>query len=423
MNVLALHNRYREAGGEDRVFELETALLERHGHTVVRYELDNHAVGGMHPLALAAKTVWNRRTYHEVERLITQHRVDLMHVHNTLPLASPSVYYAAAGAGVPVVQTLHNYRLLCPNGLLMRNERRCLSCVGTAPLAAVRHACYRGSRAASAAVATMLLVHRALGTWDRQVAMYIAPTEFVRGMFAAGGLPRDRIRVKPHFLDPDPGVGAGRGGYALYVGRLSPEKGIRTLLEGWARLRRRVPLIIAGDGPLAPQVRDAAARIEGIRYVGWRDRAGVQALMADAALLVVPSIFYESFGQVVIEAFAAGTPVLTTAGGAAAELVTPGHTGVLIRVGDPDDLATSVERLFAEERLLASMRASARAAYEARFTPEVNYGQLMAVYRDALAATTANPADVARCPREREGSRDGLHQAMRASAMSNEAGR
>jgi glycosyltransferase involved in cell wall biosynthesis len=382
MNVLVVHNRYREAGGEDRVVDLETTLLNRHGHKVVPYVLDNSAIDGINPLVLAGRTVWNHCAYREVGQLIAHEQIDVVHVHNTLPLASPSVYHAGSAAGIPVVHTLHNYRLLCPNGVLVRDGSRCVSCVGAAPLPAVWHACYRGSRAATSAVAGMLLVHRILGTWDRKVAAYIAPTEFVRRMFVAGGIPRARLHVKPHFIDPDPGIGAGRGGYALYVGRLSSEKGVGTLLAAWERVQQRVPLKIVGDGPLATAVAAAAARLEGITYLGRRDRRDVQALMAEASLLVCPSIFFETFGQVVIEAFAAGTPVLTTDGGAAAELVSPG-TGVLVRAGDAADLARTIDRLFSDDTALTFMRPAARAAYEARFTAAANYRQLMAIYRQA----------------------------------------
>jgi glycosyltransferase involved in cell wall biosynthesis len=394
MNVLAIHNRYREPGGEDRVFDLETSLLERHGHRVIRYVLDNGAISAMNALTVAARTVWSIPAYRHVTRLIGTHRVDLVHVHNTLPLASPSVHHAASAAGVPVVQTLHNYRLLCPNGVLVRGERPCVSCVGAIPVAAVRHACYRNSRAASAAVSGMLLIHRAMGTWERHVAAYIAPTEFVRRMFVAGGWTSDRIHVKPHFVDPDPGVGAGRGGYALYAGRLSPEKGLTTLLEGWARLRAKVPLIIAGDGPMRPAVEAAAKRLNTITFLGRQDRVRVQELMAECALLVFPSIFYETFGQVVIEAFATGTPVLTTAGGAAAELISPGRTGALVRPGDADDLACTIERLFADSATLADMRSPARAAFEAQFTAAANYTRLMEIYRAASAQNVTTAQDV-----------------------------
>jgi glycosyltransferase involved in cell wall biosynthesis len=400
VNVLVVHNRYQEPGGEDRVVELETGLLRQHGHTVIPYILDNTSIDGMNRAVLAVRTVWNRDAGAEVRRLIAREQIDLVHVHNTLPLASPSVYYAAAAAAVPVVQTLHNYRLLCPSAVFMRDGKPCVSCLGATPLAGVRHACYRGSRAATAAVAAMLMVHRAAGTWQRMVDTYIAPTEFVRGMFVAGGLPPARVVVKPHFVDPDPGVGAGRGGYALFVGRLSPEKGVETLLSAWARLGGRVPLKIVGDGPMAADVERAAARIEGITWLGRRNRTEVQALMADAAALVFPSIFFETFGQVIIESLACGTPVIAASGGTAPELIEPGRTGVLVRTGDPAALAGEIDRLFAAPASLQAMRSAARAAYEARFTATANYSRLLDIYRGASARM---PRDARPVPRDAAG--------------------
>jgi glycosyltransferase involved in cell wall biosynthesis len=344
----------------------------------------------MNPLVLAGRTVWNHQVYRAVRRQIALEAIDLLHVHNTLPLASPAVYYAASASGVPVVQTLHNYRLMCANGSFVRDAKPCVSCVGTtAQMPAVVHACYRGSRAATGVVAAMLLLHRAAGTWQRQVDTYIVATEFARGMFVAGGLPADRIVVKPHFVDPDPGVGSGRGGYALYVGRLSTEKGIVTLLDAWARLDRHVPLIIAGDGPLAGTVADAAARRQGVTWLGQQDRASVRQLMAEAAVVIFPSIAYETFGQVIIEAYAAGTPVIASSGGAAAELVEPGRTGALVRPGDPADLADHILRLLAPGDGLDSMRRAARAVYEARFTARSNYPQLQAIYHNAMVRSGA----------------------------------
>jgi glycosyltransferase involved in cell wall biosynthesis len=392
MNVLVVHNRYRETGGEDRVVELESALLARHGHTVVPYILDNATIDAMNPLALAGRTVWNHEAYRAVRRLIRRECVDVVHVHNTVPLASPAVYYAANAEGVPVIQTLHNYRLLCSNALLVRDGKPCRTCVGApVPAAAVAHACYRGSRAATSAVAGMLMLHRAAGTWQRQVDTYIATTGFARDLFVTGGLPADRLVVKPHFVDPDPGAGRGGGGYALYVGRLSREKGVETLLNAWARMGGRVPLRIVGDGPLASHVAEAAGEIPGVVWLGRRDRAAVQQLMADAAVLVLPSIAYETFGQVVIEAYAAGTPVIASSHGAVAELVDAGRTGVLVSPGDPDDLARRVCATYSDGSL-PSMRAAARARYERHFTAGTNYESLLAIYRPALARGVAQRA-------------------------------
>ena len=208
MNILIVHNRYREPGGEDRVVDLESALLSRHGHRVVHYVEDNARIERMAAPVLALRTIWSFEGYAQVRALIRQERIDVLHVHNTLPLASPAVYYAARAAGVPVVQTLHNYRLLCPNALCFRGDSPCVECVTRrAAIPALRHACYRGSYTATATIATMLWVHKTAGTWQRSVDAFIAPSAFARSLFVGSGLAADRISVKPHFVDPDPGVG------------------------------------------------------------------------------------------------------------------------------------------------------------------------------------------------------------------------
>lgn len=384
MNILVVHNRYREAGGEDRVVEKESALLARHGHTVVHYTADNDTIAQVNPIALAGMTVWNHRSYKDIRALLVREAIDMVHVHNTLPLVSPSVYYAAAAEGVPVVQTLHNYRLLCPNALCFRGNSPCVECITSDSLMpAVRHKCYRGSVAATAAVATMLHVHRTADTWEQKIDAYIAPSAFARTLFVAGGLRDDRIFVKPHFVDPDPGVGPG-GGYAIFVGRLSPEKGIDTMLEAWSQLHTRMPLVIVGDGPLAPKVAAAASQCKGISWVGRQARTDVQRLVGGAAVLVFPSVVYETFGQVIVEAYAAGTPVIASSGGAGAELVRREETGLHAAPGDAASLITQVEWLLAHPDRLGAMRSAARAMFEARFTARTNYRQLMNIYARAL---------------------------------------
>ena len=250
-----LHNHYQQPGGEDQVFEVEGALLEAHGHRVLRYTQHNDSVADMTRAELAKATVWNTVAYRELRTLIREEQPQVAHFHNTFPLISPAAYHAARAERVPVVQTLHNYRLICPSALFFREGRVCEDCSGKAvPWPGVAHACYRGSRSSSAAVAAMLTAHRVLGTWSRAVDAYIGLTEFARQRFVRGGLPAEKIVVKPNFVHPDPGAGGGDGEYVLFVGRLSEEKGVDTLLKAWKRPRVRVPLKIVGDGPLVPEV-------------------------------------------------------------------------------------------------------------------------------------------------------------------------
>lgn len=393
MNVLVVHNRYREQGGEDRVVELEGALLTRHGHNVVEYIEDNARVSEMARPALAMRTLWNVGAYRHVRTLIAHERIDVLHVHNTLPLVSPSVLYAAHAEGVPVVHTLHNYRLFCPAAVCFRKSAPCMDCAPRrVAIPAVRHACYRRSVAATATVAVMLWAHKAARTWENKVDLFIAPSELARSLFIGAGFDADRIVVKPHFVDPDPGAGTGRGGYAIYVGRLSHEKGVEILLQAWARLRAPMPLLIVGDGPLAPHVSEATSRLDGIRWLGSHPHDEVQRLIGEASFLIFPSLVYETFGQVIGEAYAAGTPVIASSGGAAAELVEPHQTGLLARPGDADDLAAQIEWLLAHPDRLAAMRPAARLVYHSRLSSDANYRQLIHIYdaarRRGVASST-----------------------------------
>jgi glycosyltransferase involved in cell wall biosynthesis len=387
MKVLLAHNFYQQPGGEDLVFSDESRLLESHGHQTIRYTVHNEDVQGMSALKLGGRTIWNEKVRSDVRQLIARERPALVHVHNTLPLLSPALYYGASAEGVPIVQTLHNYRLICPAGLCFRDGKVCTDCVGKSiARPAVQHGCYRGSRPASTAIATMLFVHRLLRTWERKVTVYIALTEMSRQMFVDGGLPRHKITVKPNFVDPDPGRGSGAGGYALFVGRLSPEKGLQTLLEAWRLMRGEVPLFVAGDGPLAADVARAAETVPGLTWLGRRDPSQIQSLLRDAMCLIFPSEWYETFGRVVIEAFAAATPVIAAGHGAAAELVRHGETGLHFRPADPADLAARVMLLSSDAELQTSMRAAARSEFETRYTSEINYQLLMAIYDQALAS-------------------------------------
>lgn len=390
MKILLAHNSYRLPGGEDQVFQAEAALLESRGHDVIRYTLHNSDVDERHPLRLARRTVWNSDSYAAVRALIRRHAPAVMHVHNTLPLLSPSVYHAARAEGVPVVHTLHNYRLLCPNALFFRNGHVCEECLGRLPLPGVRHACYRGSRAASAVVAGTLAVHRALGTWTDCIDVYIALTEFSRKKHIEGGLPADRIIVKPNFIDPDPGVGRRAGGYALYVGRLAPEKGVDTLLDAWRQLDGTMPLCIAGDGPLADRVAIAARDVAGVTWLGQRSRSEVTALLRDAALLIAPSVCYEgAVPLAVLEALAAGLPVLMSDIGGADSVVQAGRTGYLFRPGSAESLARTVAIALANPAQLDAMAKNARAAFEAGYTPDQSYRKLLSAYELARARAAA----------------------------------
>ncbi len=389
MTILVAHNHYRNPGGEDQVFYDEARLLELRGQRVVRYEDTNHRLNGVGPIGLLAGAIWNGDSHRRIRRLVREHGAELVHFHNTFPLLSPSCYHAAKEEGAVVVQTLHNYRLLCPNANLFRNGAPCEKCLGRAVAwPGVMHGCYRDSRPATAAVAAMLSVHRALGTWQNAVDIYIALSEFARSKFLAAGFPADRVVVKPGFIHPDPGAGSGGGGYALFAGRLSPEKGLETLIEAWRRLGSPFPLKIAGDGPLGGWLGAEIRPLAGIEWLGHVSRQDVLGLMKEARFLVFPSRCYEGSGSPVsvMEAFAAGCPVIAGDAGSLKDLVDDGRSGLRFRPGDADDLAAKVEWAFSRPWELHRMRQQARAEFEAKYTAERNYPLLMEIYARARAA-------------------------------------
>jgi glycosyltransferase involved in cell wall biosynthesis len=397
LTALLIHNYYQQPGGEDRVFEAEAALLESHGDEVVRYTAHNDAVRKMSGMALATATVWNTQTYLQLRALIRARRPDVMHAHNTFPLISPSAYAAARDEGVPVVQTLHNYRLLCANALLFRDGHPCEECVGrTMMWPALAHKCYRGSTAASVVTVGMLHYHRARGTWSTMVDRYIALTDGARDRFTQSGLPAAKVVVKPNFVDDTGPRRTGTGSYALFVGRLAREKGIATLLSAWASDPGLPPLVIVGDGPLAGDVRRAAASDARIDWRGLCSRARTAEALRGASFLIFPSEWQEAFGLVLIEAFAAGLPVIAAAIGAGAALVESGRTGLHFAPRDHEALAARVRWAWGERDRMTEMGDAAYAVYQTRYTAKENYRQLRAIYDRVGGREHAPPPAVER---------------------------
>ncbi len=385
MRILSVHNYYRQPGGEDEVFAAEAALLAERGHQVRQYTRSNEELGARVGLATGVGAVWNRESCRDLRAAVRAGRFAVCHFHNFFPLISPAAYAAVRAEGVRLVQTLHNYRLLCPGASLFRNGAVCESCLGShVPWRSVGRACYRGSRLASCSAAAMLAVHHALGTWKDQVDCYIALTEFARRKFIAGGLPAERIVVKPNFIHPDPRPGDGGGRFALFVGRLSAEKGAGVLVRAAARLGGRLRVIIAGDGPEKDALTATAAGLNNVEFVGRQPKPRIRELMREASVLVVPSLWFEGFPMVIAEALAAGLPVVASRLGALTEIVDDGRTGRLFEPGNDEDLAARIEELLANPGTLGRMRREARAEYEARYTAERNYVQLMDIYDRAM---------------------------------------
>lgn len=383
MRILTVHNRYLQRGGEDESREAEDRLLSARGHAVTEMVLYNRQIARLFSARVGLRSVWNPSLYRELRARIREFQPDLVDVHNFFPLVSPAVFHAAQAEGVAVVQTLHNFRLLCPGATLFREGRPCELCLGRSfAWPALVHGCYRGSRISTGAVATMTAAHRVIGTWTKAVDLYIALTRFSKAKFVEAGFPADRIVVKPHFVDPDTGTGGGEGGYFVFVGRLSPEKGLDTLMDAWKSLRIRAELKIVGDGPLGPAVAEFARRTPGVEWLGYRSRQEIDSLLGSARAVIVASRWYETFCRIIIEAYAKGTPVIAAGLGAMAELVEDGRTGRLFRAGDAAHLAEQVERFARSD--CAGMRREARREFEAHYTAEAGYRNMMSVYGHAI---------------------------------------
>lgn len=380
-----MHNAYARRGGEDEVVRRESRMLAHAGLDVRVAIASNQGLEAPgRTLATAVRLPYSRSSMRRTLQLLREFEPDLVHLHNPFPLLTPSVLDACEQAGVPVVHTLHNYRYFCANGVMLRQGRPCDLCLHGSELHGVLSACYRDSRLGSLAVARMIRRHRRRRTWQRKVFSFIAPSGFSRRILSDAGLPAGRITVKPHFVDTPVASPKHRDRtYAAYVGRLSVEKGIASLLEAWAGMD--CELRIAGDGPLRGQVERAAQRDPTIRYLGPLARDGVDEVLGSAAFLVFPSILPETFGMTVIESYAQATPVLVSRLGGQAELVREGQTGLLFTAGDSQDLAAKAADLLSENDRRLQMGDHARSEYETRYTPEYNLDRLLAVYENALA--------------------------------------
>jgi glycosyltransferase involved in cell wall biosynthesis len=391
MKILLVHNTYQQAGGEDVVFEQEYDLLMEHGDHVIAYVRSNHELdklGLFQRLTLPQRLIFDEDSKREISEILRIEKPDLVHVHNTFMMISPSVYEACREARIPVLQTLHNYRLSCPAALFYRDGHVCEECPKWGLWRSAWHGCYHDSHVATAAVAMMLQVHRTRGTWHESVSGFLALTEFARRKFVETGLPAEKIHIKPNFVHPDPGAKKGPGGYALFAGRLSEEKGAATLLSAWEGLRVRIPLIVVGDGPLRGKLEQDCAN-SGVRDVTFLGRLSVnetREAIKRAAFLIVPSVWYESFSLNIAEAFACGTPVLCSRLGAMQENVADHRTGLHFTPGDGGDLADKVEWAWTHPRELADMSREARREYERHYTAERNYSMLMDIYHQTLDA-------------------------------------
>ena len=390
MKLLILHNRYQLAGGEDRVVQTEKKLLEDNGHEVLLLEEDNHSIiGAWGNIFAAGSAIYSFASRQKVKVEINNFCPDIVHVHNFFPLLSPAVYDACSAAGVPIVQTLHNFRLICPKAMLFRNGKICENCVGKAPLPSIIHGCYRNSRLQSSAVAAMISLHWLRRTWQERVDAYITLTNFQKNKMIHAGLPAEKIYIKPNFVFSPKFINNSNKStsYLLFVGRLSEEKGINILIDTYLKYNLSIPLKIVGDGPLRESLHQKIhnSKVENcIEFLGFQDNAKVFKLMYNATCLVFPSIWYEAFPLTIVEAFASGLPVLASKIGGMEEIIEDRVTGLHFEVGNLESLANKIKWVSNHPEIMFSMGNNARNIYELKYTPKVNYQYLMDIYQQVI---------------------------------------
>ena len=382
------HYRTSAPSGEDAVYRNERLMLEKHGHTVTSLERFNDDIDDTtlaSKIFVARETVWSQASYDAVVEMIRNSKPDVAHFHNTFPQLSPSVYAACQDNGVPVVQSLHNYRLVCANGLLLREGKPCEDCLTGGVFNALKHRCYRNSLPATSALVWMQLSNRRSGAYSRNVNRYIVPAQFPIPRLVMGGVPEYRLAVKPNFLPEPPVFGGKREQYAIFVGRLTAEKGVQTLVEAWKRLPGAV-LKILGDGEMRSKLEKIVNQNKlQVEFLGMQPRDEVLRMVSSAAVQIIPSECYEGFPMALLEAYASGTPVVASRLGSLDELVIEDETGLKFEAGNAESLAQVVQKLMADPAQLSRLGQRAYEVFLQRYTASRNYEQLMAIYNDAIA--------------------------------------
>ena len=399
LSVIIVHEHYQQRGGEDVAVEADIELLRSHGHRVTTYVRHNDEIKSVGPLSgprLAANTVWSRRSRLDLAAVIDSCRPDVVHVHNTFPLISPSIFGAATERGVPVVQTIHNYRLVCVSGTRLRDGVVCDDCVGRRiPFPAVRHACYRGNRPQTAVAAAMQVAHRAIRTWERHVNLFLpVSAHALHRLVAAGAIPAERAMVRHNHVAPDPGArpqGSDRG-HVVFAGRLSTEKGVEVLVRA-AAMVPEVPVRIIGDGPERARVEQLAKELgtTNVTFVGWLTRDKVFEELRSARCFVLPSICEDLLGMVLIESAAVGVPVIGSNIGGTSEVVTP-ETGMLFPPGDVVALAGVLRDAAARPDAWWQRGLAARRRFESMFSAARAYDCLLSAYSRVGALGDGGPA-------------------------------
>ena len=387
MKILIIHNRYKQFGGEDVAVELESSILVKKGHEVKTLYFDNSSIDGyVSKIGSAFRSIYNFSSARKVSKIILQFKPDIIHVHNLFFVASPSVIYTAFKYKIPVILTLHNYRLICANALLLRNNEVCELCTQKKiPLSGIRYKCYNNSFTASALVTSITGIHKLLNTWRNKIHTYIALTEFSRSKLLHSSLhiPANKMITKPNFI-PDPGEGnMQRENFFLFAGRIVKEKGVHILAKAFADMPEN-KIIIIGDGPERRSLQEEFKPYPNIYFTGQMEKKELAEYMKRCKALICPSIWYEGAPLTILEAFATGTPVIASRLGSMIESITDGFNGLHFTAGDANDLSKTV-RLFIKESENNSMfYKNARQTYLEKYHEEIHYDAILKIYEKAI---------------------------------------
>lgn len=377
--ILFVHNSYQHKGGEDSVVDDEINLLRGNGHDVFEYRISNDKIKSMSKLDLLKTTIWSSHSIHDIKKILDKFSPDICHIHNTFPLISPSIYWGLDKKNIPIVQTLHNFRLACPQAMFLREGKICESCLGKIPLQGIVHGCYRDSIAQTAVLSSMLVTHRILGTWKNKVTSYIALNEFCKEKFVSAGIPSEKIKIKPNFVIKTNQEQHDREDYFLYIGRLSKEKGISTLLEAFKNLPNK-KLLVAGDGP----EKSILMGHENINCIGHVGKEHIIELLLKAKAIIIPSIWYENFPKIVVEAMAYGAPIIASNIGSLATIIEDNFNGLLFDPNNAESLIKKIDFMDGNKNARLKIGENALDTYEKLYSKQKNYSMLIDIYSDAI---------------------------------------
>jgi len=387
MKILVGHNYYQQPGGEDAVFRSEVAMLKGFGHEVCLYERRNDEIKPdiFSRISHAASLRYSKNSYRQMCALIRSFKPDLAHFHNIFYVMTPAVLDACKDQGVPVVLSVHNFRLVCLNGLFFRGGKPCEDCLPGSRVSGIMHRCFRGSLALSVLAADMTDYHWRRKTWTDTVDRLVVATQFSKEKYVQAGIPAGKLSVLPHFVEGPPAIAKINGRYALYAGRLSQEKGVDILLEAWKNIKD-IPLYIVGTGPkqkdMETLIKDQG--LSNVTMLGFLESSEFQKVLSQARFLVVPSVCYENFPRVVVEAYACGVPVLANRLGTMEEIVEEGRTGLLFSNSDPEDLAAKARSMVHDEDKYAQLCINTRQVYDLKYTPQKHYQCLLRIYESLI---------------------------------------